>query len=98
MAKNSFLKSIQERIVEEARKVFDAHREPLDETMSKKLIINIAPSGSFVDKTHNPYLPVTTEEVAKQVADAYAAGAAIWHFHPRDPDTGSICTLITMNI
>ncbi len=81
--------TIQQLIVEQAKKVFEAHKEPIDKTMDKKLIINIAASGSFVDKSHNPYLPTTTEEVAKQVADAYNAGAAMRHIHPRDPDTGS---------
>ena len=86
MAPDSSFKTVQKRIVEEARKAFDAHREPPDRTMNKKLIINIAASGSFIDKTHNPHLPVTTDEVAGQVADAYEAGASMWHFHPRDPD------------
>jgi uncharacterized protein (DUF849 family) len=81
--------TIQQLIAEQAKKVFEAHKEPADKTMDKKLIINIAASGSFVDRSHNPYLPITTEEVAKQVADAYNAGAAMWHIHPRDPDTGS---------
>ena len=79
-------------MLEESRRVFDAHEEPLDKTMEKKLIINVAPGGSFVDRRHNPYLPVTTTEVAEEVGKAYEAGAAMWHIHPRDPETGSIFT------
>ncbi len=76
--------------IEEAKKVFDGQKEPIDMAMGKKLIINVAASGAFVDKRHNPNLPVTAKEVAKEVADAYNAGAAMWHFHPRDPETGMI--------
>ncbi len=83
-------KSPIDLVIEEARKVFDAHEEPIDRTMDKKLIINIAPSGSFIDRRHNPYIPVTTSEVADDVARAYEAGATIWHIHPRNPETDSI--------
>ena len=89
MAQAPVSQTIQQLIAEQAKKVFEAHKEAIDKTMDKKLIINIAASGSFVDRSHNPYLPITTEEVAKQVADAYNAGAGMWHIHPRDPDTGS---------
>jgi 3-keto-5-aminohexanoate cleavage enzyme len=75
-------------LVDEVKKVFDATNEPTDETMGKKLIINIAANGSFVDRRHNPNLPYTANEVAKEVAAAYKAGAAMWHFHPRDLETG----------
>ena len=90
MAQGPVPRTMQRLIMEEAKKIFDAHKEPVDNTMDRKLIINIAASGSFVDKSHNPYLPITTEEVARQVAEAYNAGAAMWHIHPREPDTGSI--------
>lgn len=79
-----------ELAIEEAIKVFDGERKPIDTTMSKKLIINIAGSGAFVDRRHNPYLPVTTDEVAREIADAYYAGAAMWHLHPRNPENGMI--------
>lgn len=83
-------KSPIDLLIEEARKVFDAHEEPVDRTMDKKLIINIAPGGSFIDRRHNPHLPVTTSEVAEDVSRAYEAGATMWHLHPRNPETGSI--------
>lgn len=82
--------SLHDLVVAETRKIFDAHNEPIDETMGKKLIINACVAGSFVDKRLNPHLPVTTKEVAKEVADAYNAGAAMWHLHPRDPDADTI--------
>jgi 3-keto-5-aminohexanoate cleavage enzyme len=80
-------KTPHEILIEETRKVFDAHNEPADETMDKKLIINACVSGAFVNTSHNPNLPITTKEVGKGVGEAYNAGAAMWHFHPRDPVT-----------
>ncbi len=74
------------RIVE-ARKVFEAHKEPKDATLEKPLIINVAPSGSFINRSHNPHLPLTPEEMRKELAAAYEAGASMWHFHPKDPQT-----------
>ncbi|MBI4329974.1 MAG: 3-keto-5-aminohexanoate cleavage protein [Chloroflexi bacterium] len=74
--------------IEEAKKVFAAHRETPDQTMAKKLIINVAASGSFIDRRHNPNIPITAEEVAREVGRAWDAGASMWHFHPRDPETG----------
>ena len=76
-------------VIEEARKVFDGNREPIDRAMSKKLIINVAPSGAFVDRRHNPHLPLKTAEVVREVRDSYNAGAAMWHFHPKNPNTGT---------
>ncbi len=77
-------------LIEEVKKIFDAHRDPVDKTMDKKLIINIAANGSFIDRSHNPNLPVSTAEVAKEVGEAYKAGATMWHFHPRDAESGVI--------
>jgi 3-keto-5-aminohexanoate cleavage enzyme len=81
---------IRRLMVEQGQKVYDAHLERTDNTMAKKLIINIAAPGGFIDRSHNPNLPFKTEEVAQNVLDAYNAGASIWHFHLRDPDTGSV--------
>lgn len=82
--------SAPERLIAEVRTIFDAHREPIDKAGDKKLIINIAASGSFIEKSHNPNLPVSTKEVAREVGAAYKAGASMWHFHPRDEETGVI--------
>ncbi len=76
-------------VIEESKKIFDGRRDPIDPAMGKKLIINIAASGAFVDRRNNPNLPITTEEVAAQVKAAYQAGAAMWHFHPKNPQTGT---------
>lgn len=80
-------KAVLDPRIAEARKVFDAHKEAKDATMQKKLIINIAPSGSFINRTHNPYLPLSAKEMGKELSGAYNEGATMWHFHPKDPET-----------
>lgn len=77
------------RIVEEISQVFDPQDEILDSAMDKKLIINACVAGAFVSKKNNPHLPISTKDVAKNVEGAYKAGATIWHFHPKNPETGS---------
>ena len=62
------------------------HREKPHMTMGKKLIINVAPTGSFTNRQQNPGQPYTMEENVKAVVEAYKAGAAVWHAHARNED------------
>jgi 3-keto-5-aminohexanoate cleavage enzyme len=62
------------------------HAEPALPTMSKKLIINVAPTGSFTSRQQNPMQPYTMEENVTAAVEAYKAGAAVWHAHAREPD------------
>jgi len=62
------------------------HAEPPLRTMDKKLIINVAPTGSFTSRQQNPLQPYTMEENVKAAVDAYKAGAAVWHVHAREKD------------
>jgi 3-keto-5-aminohexanoate cleavage enzyme len=82
---NQFNSSVVDLVRAEFEKVFSAHEEPVDKGLNKELIINVAIPGGFVNRTHNPYLPLTTKEVTRQVVDSYNAGAAMWHLDPRDP-------------
>jgi 3-keto-5-aminohexanoate cleavage enzyme len=50
-----------------------------------KLIIEVAVNET-VTRRENPHVPLTPEELARDVADCVDAGASIVHFHPRDPD------------
>jgi 3-keto-5-aminohexanoate cleavage enzyme len=43
-----------------------------------------------VNRSHNPNLPIIAKDVAEGVREARNAGAAMWHFHPRDPQTENI--------
>ncbi len=62
------------------------HSEPALPTMGKKLIINVAPTGSFTSRQQNPLQPYTMEENVAAAVAAYKAGAAVWHAHAREAD------------
>ncbi len=62
------------------------HAEPRLTTMNKKLIINVAPTGSFTSRQQNPLQPYTMDENVRAAVEACKAGAAVWHCHAREPD------------
>jgi len=64
----------------------NVHMELPHKTMDKKLIINVAPTGSFMNRQQNPGQPYTMEENVKAAIEAHKAGAAVWHVHARDKD------------
>ncbi len=64
----------------------NVHQEKPHPTMDKKLIINCAPTGAFMNRQQNPGQPSTMEENVAAVVEAYKAGAAVWHVHARDKD------------
>lgn len=64
----------------------NVHMERPHKTMDKKLIINVAPTGTFMNRQQNPGQPYTMEENVKAVIEAYKAGAAVWHVHAREKD------------
>lgn len=43
-----------------------------------------------VEKRENPHVPITIDEVVADGLAAARAGAAILHFHARDPETGAL--------
>jgi 3-keto-5-aminohexanoate cleavage enzyme len=49
-----------------------------------KLIICVAPLGSFMGKDMNPNIPIQPAEIAEEVHRAWNAGASIVHIHARD--------------
>ncbi|MFM8305182.1 MAG: 3-keto-5-aminohexanoate cleavage protein [Actinomycetota bacterium] len=54
-----------------------------------KLLIEAA-INEQATKSENPYVPITPEECAADALAAAEAGAAIVHFHARDPVTGAL--------
>ena len=52
----------------------------------EKLIITAAICGAEVTKEHNPAVPYTVREIAREAKSAYDAGAAIIHLHLREDD------------
>ncbi len=49
-----------------------------------KLIICVAPLGSFMGKDMNPNIPIQPEEIAEEVYRAWNEGASVVHIHARD--------------
>ena len=56
--------------------------------MADKVIITCAITGAIHTPTMSPYLPWTPEEIARHAIEAAEAGAAILHFHARNPESG----------
>jgi uncharacterized protein (DUF849 family) len=53
-----------------------------------KTIIEAAINGAAASKSSNPHIAYTPEEIAADAIAAADAGAALVHFHARDPQTG----------
>ncbi len=51
-----------------------------------KLIICVAPCGSFLTKENNPNMHVQPEEIAEEVYRSWNEGASIAHIHARDKE------------
>lgn len=50
------------------------------------VVITVAPTGPVATTKDNPHLPVTPEQIAEQVHEAYELGASVAHLHFRDAD------------
>jgi len=55
---------------------------------NRKIIISCAITGAVHTPTMSEHLPVTPTQIAASAVEAAEAGAAILHFHARDPETG----------
>lgn len=53
-------------------------------TSTDKLIICVAPLGSFMGKDMNPNIPIQPDEIAEEVYRAWNEGGSIVHIHARD--------------
>jgi uncharacterized protein (DUF849 family) len=56
--------------------------------MTDKVIISCAVTGSIHVPTMSTYLPITTEQIAREAISACEAGASSVHLHARNPKTG----------
>ena len=52
----------------------------------EKLIVTVAPTGNVPTRAMTPSVPVTPEEIARDIVDCAAAGAAVAHIHVRDEE------------
>jgi 3-keto-5-aminohexanoate cleavage enzyme len=53
---------------------------------TEPVIITVAPTGAEVSREQNPRLPITPEEIARDVAACAREGASAVHIHARTPD------------
>ncbi len=53
-----------------------------------KIIINFTPTGMIPTKKLTPFVPITPDEIIKDVKDAYDLGITMVHLHARDLQTG----------
>lgn len=54
--------------------------------MEDKRIISVALTGNWGDKSTNPAMPMTPEEIANDAYECWQAGAAVAHIHMRDEE------------
>ncbi|EAX46687.1 protein of unknown function DUF849 [Thermosinus carboxydivorans Nor1] len=52
----------------------------------EKLIVTVAPTGNVPTKAMTPFVPVTPEEIAEDIAACYEKGAAVAHIHARNEE------------
>lgn len=50
----------------------------------KKLIINLAPTGMIPTKEMTPHVPVSPEEIVRDVMESVSCGVSMVHIHARD--------------
>ncbi|MEW6601199.1 MAG: 3-keto-5-aminohexanoate cleavage protein, partial [Nitrospirota bacterium] len=63
---------------------FLAHLEPRITTLEKPLVIGVDVVGARITRPQNPHIPITPEEIAREVVESVHAGATIAHVHVRD--------------
>lgn len=56
-----------------------------------KLIVNFTPTGMLMQKSDSPYIPITPEEIIKDVKEAYNIGISSVHLHARNKSDGKPC-------
>src|SRR5690554_3342178 len=54
--------------------------------LSNKVILTVAPTGAWPQKSDTPYIPITPEEIADDVYECWKAGASVAHIHVRDDE------------
>jgi len=61
-----------------------ATRQEKNPTMDRKVFITVCPSGATFSRKHNPNIPHTPEENAREAIESYNEGACMAHIHTRD--------------
>lgn len=58
----------------------------------RKAIVTAAITGSIHTPTMSPYLPITPQQIIKEILAVHQAGGTVCHVHVRDPKTGQPVT------
>lgn len=75
------------RLVASAEAICEAREtESLGTGAPEPLMITVAPVGFDVTRDDTPYIPLSPEEIAADVARSYMEGASIVHLHARSPE------------
>ena len=59
--------------------------------MNNKFIVNFTPTGMIPKKSQTPYVPVTANEIIRDVKAAWESGITMAHLHIRDEATQESC-------
>jgi uncharacterized protein (DUF849 family) len=54
--------------------------------LQNKVILTVATTGAWPQKTDTPYIPIEPEEIADEVFKCWQAGASVAHIHVRDDE------------
>jgi 3-keto-5-aminohexanoate cleavage enzyme len=60
--------------------------ESISSIITKPLIINLAATGMYPTREQSPHVPITVEEIVKDVCSGIDLGVAMVHLHARGPD------------
>lgn len=52
----------------------------------KEIVINFCPTGMLPQKSQNPFVPISPQEIIEQTHEAYEIGITIAHLHAREED------------
>lgn len=69
------------------------NRGSWSKAMNNKLIINFTPTGMVPMKSHTPHVPVSPNEIIKDVKQAVNFGITVVHLHARDIDQKPTCSM-----
>jgi 3-keto-5-aminohexanoate cleavage enzyme len=57
--------------------------------LNSKYVLNFAPTGMIPTKEMCPHVPITPQEIVKDIFSVLELGVNMVHIHARDPETGS---------
>jgi uncharacterized protein (DUF849 family) len=59
-----------------------------DDMLNNKYILNFSPTGMIPTKEMSPHVPITPQEIVKDILSVIDLGVNMVHIHARDPEAG----------